>query len=95
MLQATLEAAGVEFIEENGSGTGVRLRKGMKPGIRPLERAFQLAQSGSVRDVAELKRAVEREGYSPREIEGKVIRGQLRELIKAARAAGRPEPRSI
>ena len=55
MLQATLEAAGVEFIEENGSGTGVRLRKGMKPGIRPLERAFQLAQSGSVRDVAELE----------------------------------------
>ncbi|MBY8974637.1 helix-turn-helix transcriptional regulator [Rhodobacteraceae bacterium NNCM2] len=26
-LRATLEAAGVEFIEENGGGPGVRLRK--------------------------------------------------------------------
>jgi transcriptional regulator with XRE-family HTH domain len=26
-IRATLEAAGVEFIEENGSGPGVRLRK--------------------------------------------------------------------
>lgn len=27
-LQAALEAAGVEFIAENGGGPGVRLRKG-------------------------------------------------------------------
>ena len=27
-LQRTLEGAGVEFIDENGSGPGVRLRKG-------------------------------------------------------------------
>jgi transcriptional regulator with XRE-family HTH domain len=27
-LQRALEAAGVEFIPENGGGTGVRLRKG-------------------------------------------------------------------
>lgn len=26
-IQAALEAAGVEFIEENGGGAGVRLRK--------------------------------------------------------------------
>ncbi|MGI4794901.1 MAG: hypothetical protein ACRYG8_12665 [Janthinobacterium lividum] len=26
-IRATLEAAGVEFIEENGGGPGVRLRK--------------------------------------------------------------------
>jgi transcriptional regulator with XRE-family HTH domain len=29
-LQATLEAAGVEFIQENGGGPGVRLRKAEK-----------------------------------------------------------------
>jgi hypothetical protein len=27
-VQRTLEAAGVEFIDENGGGPGVRLRKG-------------------------------------------------------------------
>jgi hypothetical protein len=27
VLRATLEAAGVEFIEENGGGPGVRLRR--------------------------------------------------------------------
>jgi ribosome-binding protein aMBF1 (putative translation factor) len=27
-VRATLESAGVEFIAENGGGTGVRLRKG-------------------------------------------------------------------
>jgi hypothetical protein len=64
----------------------------MRPGVRPVERAFQLARSGSVRDVAELKRAMAREGYIPREIEGKAITGQLRELIKAARGAVEPKP---
>lgn len=28
-IRAALEAAGVEFIEENGGGPGVRLRKGI------------------------------------------------------------------
>lgn len=31
-LKAALEAAGVEFIPENGGGAGVRLRKGMTGG---------------------------------------------------------------
>jgi transcriptional regulator with XRE-family HTH domain len=30
-IRATLEAAGVEFIPENGGGPGVRLRKGPEP----------------------------------------------------------------
>jgi transcriptional regulator with XRE-family HTH domain len=33
-LQRALEAAGVEFIEENGGGPGVRLRKRVQPGKR-------------------------------------------------------------
>ena len=30
-LQHTLEAAGIEFLEENGSGAGVRFRKSRHP----------------------------------------------------------------
>lgn len=30
-IRAALEAAGVEFIPENGGGAGVRLKKGAKP----------------------------------------------------------------
>ena len=59
----------------------------MKLGVSAITRALQLARSGSVRDVAEIKRAMARSGYNPREIEGKAITGQLRELIKAARGA--------
>jgi len=36
-IQRALEAAGVEFISENGGGAGVRLRKST-PGKRPPER---------------------------------------------------------
>ena len=34
-IRAALEAAGVEFIEENGGGPGVRLRKGAAPSRTP------------------------------------------------------------
>jgi hypothetical protein len=33
-IRRALEAAGVEFIEENGGGPGVRLRKGKSIDIR-------------------------------------------------------------
>jgi DUF1009 family protein len=58
----------------------------MKPGVSAIERAFQLARSSSVRDVAEIIKALDREGYNSRVVEGKVIRVQLRDLIKAARS---------
>jgi hypothetical protein len=64
----------------------------MKPGVRPLERAFQLARSGSVQNVSEIRRAMEREGYASREIEGEQLRTQLRALIKVARGSVKPEP---
>jgi hypothetical protein len=74
----------------------VRMRKASrKSGVSALERAFQLARSGSVRDIGEPKKALDPEGYSSREIEGSVIRGQLRGLVKAARGAVSAEPRSI
>jgi len=33
-VRRTLEAAGVEFIDDNGGGAGVRLRKAQQPGKR-------------------------------------------------------------
>ena len=50
-----------------------------------MERAVQLAQSGYVLNVAGIKSAMLREGYSTGEIEGEQLRTQLRALIKAAR----------
>ena len=35
-VRTALEAAGVEFIEENGGGPGVRLGKGGAPSAQPL-----------------------------------------------------------
>jgi hypothetical protein len=64
----------------------------MKPNVGPIERAFQLARSGSVRNVEEIKLAMHREGYDYKVIEGNSIRGQLRALVKAARGAVEPEP---
>ena len=64
----------------------------MKVGVSAVARAFHLARSGAVRGVAELKKALDREGHNSREIEGRAITGQLRELIKAARGAVKPEP---
>ena len=92
MLRRALESAGVEFIEENGGGGRSEAEETMKIGVRPVERAFQLAQSGSVQNVAEIKRAMLREGYATGEIEGEQLRTQLRALIKAARGSVKPEP---
>lgn len=50
-----------------------------------IERAFELARSGSVRDVEELIRIVTKEGYEgvPSHLAGREIRRQLRALIQA------------
>jgi hypothetical protein len=50
-----------------------------------LERAFQLARSGRVAGLTEIISSLNREGYSAKQIEGRVLRRQLGELIKAAR----------
>jgi hypothetical protein len=54
--------------------------------ITPLERAFQMARSGRFSKVADLIRSLEREGYSGSQVVGPVLRRQLFNLIKAARA---------
>jgi hypothetical protein len=63
--------------------------------ISALERAFQLARSGQVSKIEDIKRKLRREGYDENEIFfGQSLRVQLRELIKAARAGITLERRS-
>jgi hypothetical protein len=50
-----------------------------------LQRAFQLARSGHMLTMGEIRVALGREGYSTDQIEGPVLKRQLNELIKTAR----------
>ena len=56
-----------------------------------LERAFQLARSGRVAALTDIITSLKRDGYSSDQIEGPLLKRQLVDLIKAARAA-RYEP---
>jgi hypothetical protein len=57
-----------------------------------LERAFQLARSGSVAGLTEIVSSLNREGYSASQIEGRLLKRQLADLIKAARKASVDSP---
>jgi hypothetical protein len=50
-----------------------------------LERAFQLARSGRIAGLTEIVISLNREGYSSNQIEGRLLKRQLADLIKAAR----------
>jgi hypothetical protein len=50
-----------------------------------LERAFQLARSGRVAGLTDIISSLKRDGYSTNQIEGRVLKRQLSDLIKAAR----------
>jgi len=67
----------------------------MDPRISALERAFQLARSGQVANIEEIKLKLKREGYQvdARDYGGQSLRSQLRELIKAARLAAESRKR--
>lgn len=56
----------------------------MKPNVTPVERAFQLARSGEMHSVEEIKRALATEGYSANQITGRTLAVQLRALIDTA-----------
>jgi hypothetical protein len=56
----------------------------MKDGRTSLERAFELAKSGSCGTVEDLKRALIHEGYSTSQIVGRSLTNQLRALINSA-----------
>jgi hypothetical protein len=51
-----------------------------------LERAFQLAKSGRVAGLTDIIASLKRDGYSAIQIEGPLLKRQLADLIKAARA---------
>jgi hypothetical protein len=51
-----------------------------------LERAFELAKSGTVKSVSELRARISREGYVAAQVEGAALGRQLRNLINKASA---------
>jgi hypothetical protein len=58
----------------------------MDPNTSALERAFQLAKSGRVSTVEEIKKSLKREGYDDKAIDGgRSLRSQLNALMKVAR----------
>jgi hypothetical protein len=56
----------------------------MDPNKSALERAFELAKSGAVKSVADLRAKVSREGYSASQLDGAALGRQLRNLIAKA-----------
>jgi hypothetical protein len=57
----------------------------MDHSITVLERAFQLAKSGSCATVGDIKKRLIAEGHSVAQITGRVLSKQLDALIKGAR----------
>jgi len=53
----------------------------MKPYTTPIERAFELAQSGQYANVADIKAAVSAEGYAIAPLTGGTLMKQLRGII--------------
>jgi hypothetical protein len=51
-----------------------------------LERAFQLARSGQVSSLPEIRKILHGEGYYQKEIQGPALQRQLAGLIKTARS---------
>ena len=56
----------------------------MKPHVSSIERAFELAGSGEVREIADILRILKTEGYNERQIEGRQLRDKLKASIKAS-----------
>jgi hypothetical protein len=60
----------------------------MDPKVSALERAFQLAKSGRVFSLAEIRAKLKCEGYDQTVLDsGRSLTSQLRGLIKAAHSA--------
>jgi hypothetical protein len=57
----------------------------MHPDHTALERAFQLAQSGRFSTLDELLRALRNEGFGTKQIDGPLLRKQLRTLLAGAK----------
>jgi hypothetical protein len=64
----------------------------MKLPVTALERAFQLAKSGSYASLNDIKKRLRVEGYSTDQIRGGVLSKQLRVLIQTALKSRGVEP---
>ena len=62
----------------------------MDHGITAMERAFQLAKSGSCASVTIIKMRLKAEGYSVAQITGRALSRQLEALIRSAREMKHP-----
>jgi hypothetical protein len=62
----------------------------MQSGVPITERAFQLARSGTVSTVADVKRTLHREGYDANALQGRNLFRQLHAVIRAERQRARP-----
>ena len=62
-------------------------------GFRPtaIERAFQIAQSGTAGSVADIRKKLKDEGYDPHAFQGKTVSAQLSAIIKKVRGGEPPE----
>jgi hypothetical protein len=57
-----------------------------------LERAFELARSGTCADVGEVRRQLKAEGFSPEQLSGPHLIRQLRDLCVASTPASDGAP---
>ena len=63
----------------------------MDHNLTALERAFQIAKSGDVTSVKEVRRMLRKEGYQVEHIAGLSLSRQLSALMKPAKAARKAE----
>jgi hypothetical protein len=54
----------------------------MQLGISTLERAFQIARSGEAKNVEQLRRLLQREGYDSFQIQGRLLFKQLSDAMR-------------
>jgi hypothetical protein len=54
--------------------------------VTALERAFQLAKSGKVSNLDDIRKTLKQEGYAKVVQDGPSLKAQLRNLIKAAQS---------
>jgi hypothetical protein len=59
----------------------------MNQRLTSLERAFELARSGTCADVNQVRRRLKDEGYAAQAIEGPSLMRQIRELCRFAKLA--------
>ena len=60
--------------------------------LTSLERAFELAKSGSCSTVSDIVRRLKQEGYAVTQVEGRTLKRQLEGLIRQAAEVQRDQP---